>query len=195
MVIFNRTLFFFCLLLQFLGAHTITDTTLYEDAKYPQFEGNYVAHLSDGSEWKIHPKDCEVYAQWTRDEEIDNGLRTSYYFFKREHRFLLKNGSRNEKVRAMILKHPDSSLPTITKTQDDSITYYIPVGEMIVPYKEHRTVIHLNDGSAYLAHTPITKKWCQEGRQLFVNRLNSKWSYVIFGTGPKASYFWIKNWD
>lgn len=123
-----------------------------------QFTGDPVAILSDGSAWKIHPKDKEKFSRWIGNEIVHVEARTSFYWFKREHKFELRNHMRNESVRAMLVQYPTYPLMIVeshsyiadTKVEyteyrhDDGSSTTVPT-----VYNIHEKRVVLNDGSAW----------------------------------------------
>ncbi len=98
---FRRTLQYYVGLSSFIGD------------KHGDFKGDPVAVLSDGSAWKIHPKDSEKFSKWLANEILRPEARTSFYLLKREHKFRLYNHMRNESVRAMLAQYPTYPLMVI----------------------------------------------------------------------------------
>lgn len=87
------------------------------------FRGDEVAILSDGSGWKVHPKDEAKIKTWQRGELVHISLRPRDYWFKREHKFLIYNHTRRESVRAMWVMRQTIPLEIVStdlywKTQD-----------------------------------------------------------------------------
>lgn len=62
--------------------------------------------MDDGSAWKIHPEDTKAYRRWLAGDLVQPVARTSFYWFKREHKFRLYNYNSNEGLRAMIVSYP-----------------------------------------------------------------------------------------
>lgn len=83
---------------------------IYEGDRDGSFSGDLVAILSDGSGWKIHPDHPDIFNSWEEGDWIHIDIRTSWYWFKREHKFLLHNYTRSETVKAMLIQHADSPL-------------------------------------------------------------------------------------
>lgn len=80
---------------------------LFNDEEGGPFQGNLVADFSDNSSWKVHPKDTGIAAAWQPGETVYIRPRTSFYWFKREHKFEIYNHNRRESVRAMLAYHQD----------------------------------------------------------------------------------------
>ena len=81
--------------------------------KHGDFKGDLIAILSDGSAWKIHPNDREKASSWELDSSVHISLRTSFYWFKREHKFLLCNHDKGDSVKVMVVKYAESPLQII----------------------------------------------------------------------------------
>lgn len=118
-------------------------TTFYGD-RHNEFSGDYVAVLTDDSAWKVHPKDKEKFAEWGINDIVHLGVRTSFYWFKREHKFELHNMTRRESVRVMLVQ-----LPYYPLTIMDANKYMS--GQYLVPH-----TITYGDGSSYTYYTTVT---------------------------------------
>jgi hypothetical protein len=94
------------------------------------FEGNLVAILGDGSAWKIHPDDQEKMTNWEIGDLVHISLRTSFYWFKREHKFLLCNHDKGMAVKVMIIQYAEAPLRILT-TSDTYSTNMIEIEEYI----------------------------------------------------------------
>lgn len=84
---------------------SLTGTEIFRGDRHGEFKGDYVAALSDGSAWKIHPSDREMYERWDVYDIIRVKARTDFYWFTREHKFYLYNQTRDESVKAMLIQH------------------------------------------------------------------------------------------
>lgn len=84
--------------------HPLVGEYSFQGDKHGDFVGDTVAILGDLSLWKVHPKHTELFGHWKIGERIHIGLRTSWYFFKREHKFTLVNHDRNETVYVMMIQ-------------------------------------------------------------------------------------------
>lgn len=78
---------------------------LFSGDRHGDFKGDPVIILSDGSRWKVHPKDEKIISRWNVDDEVKVSLRTDTYWFKREHKFQLINRTRNEKAKVMLVNY------------------------------------------------------------------------------------------
>ncbi|MDR3624104.1 MAG: hypothetical protein P4L16_03065 [Chlamydiales bacterium] len=130
---------------------------LFSGDKHGDFKNDIVVYLTDGSGWKTHPNDKDLLSTWKPGESIHISLRTSYYYFKREHKFLLYNHDRKESVKAMLIDygpHPLSISSTsgvyFTDTDTIPITFLDENGEIFTIYELepiYKKDISLNDGS------------------------------------------------
>lgn len=112
----------------------IIGETVFEGDRHGDFKGNSVAILEDGSYWKIHPKDTDLFASWDLGDVVRIGYRTSSYWFKREHKYHMYNVTKKEEARVMLIQHQGEpqELRVVTKRNVsgvDDLVYYL---------KEHR---------------------------------------------------------
>lgn len=91
--------------------------------RHGDFVGNYVIVLNDGSEWKVHPDDTNKFSRWEINDIVHTKVRTSFYWFKREHKFELFNHTRNEAVKVMLVNYPIEPM-TIRDVRIDT-KYYV----------------------------------------------------------------------
>lgn len=119
----------------------IDATAIFNGDRHGEFEGDYVAILSDGSAWKIHPDCREMYARWEAGETVRVKVRTDWYWFKREHKFALYNYQRGESVKAMIVHHKDYSAPLYIFTSETyaKSTRLVSVPHYVTKYKSDGT--------------------------------------------------------
>lgn len=99
---------------------TIQETLVYGGDRHGDFRGDYVVALSDGSLWKVHPNDRLRYESWFIGDQVHVSVRTDFYWFKREHKFLLNNDSRPDAVKVMLVGHKQYPPLKIAQTK----TYY-----------------------------------------------------------------------
>lgn len=113
--------------------------------RHEEFVGDYVVVLNDGSEWKIHPEDSDVFRQWEMNDIVHPRVRSSHYFFKREHKFELVNHTRRQTAKVMLVKYPTHPLivmDTILEITDQ----FISNKKIISVYTTH---IYLSDGTVW----------------------------------------------
>ena len=87
---------------------------IFEGDRHGDFSGNLVAFLSDGSAWKIHPDDTDKMDNWEIGDSVHVSLRTSFYWFKREHKFLLRNHEKGASVKVMIIEHSKPPIEVVS---------------------------------------------------------------------------------
>lgn len=86
--------------------HKIVGSYEFDGDRSNQFAGDVVVVLDDQSQWKMHPKQSAQYEQWQIGESVHVTLRTSWYWFNREHMFALYNHEREESVFVMLIWSP-----------------------------------------------------------------------------------------
>lgn len=157
----------------FAAAHAFQGLYPYSGDKQGAFKNDYVATLSDGSHWKVHPKNKTNVESWLPEDSILVHSRKSRYYFKREHNFELFNQRLNESVPAMLVKYPDHPLTVVESTSyvahmNDRIPLTLN-GKVFktwnwVPYSKDakpwlpifRIKLLLSDGSSWWVETKCT---------------------------------------
>jgi hypothetical protein len=164
------------------------------------FIGDPVFRLYDGSEWKCHPKDAAKVALWGPNDVVEISVRTSFYFFKREHKFFLTNHTLNDTVRVMVVKYPndplyimnveyvevDRKLKTVVWKDIDGNKY--TESKWVIYYNQY---LHLNDGSTWLITDPDYHY--EQGIFVYLCYNYSPkgfWTAIASGTGRDSQ--WIK---
>jgi len=136
---------------------------IFQGDKQGDFRGNMVVSLSNGSAWKGHPNDQKRLSRWEPGDLVHISLRTSSYWFKREHKFLLNNHSKKETVKVMLVGHGPqplviSSLSEVYYVEvelvpvwgwDENDAYVILYHEVEPIYKQNIT---LSDGSGWIIY-------------------------------------------
>lgn len=186
----------------------INGTLIYEGDQHGNFEGDYVAYLSDGSCWKVHPNDREKYESWSQDDLVRIKVRTSFYWFKREHKFSLYNYNRGEEVFVMLVRHADMPIQKrITQTDMyihsyNYVTkyrteYYWKDGNLrdrVVAYSEaepvYRKVIVLSDGSHWVIKEKMNDFTIGQSVYLGAQGVAKKWYDFILITGTEREAVW-----
>jgi len=163
----------------------LNTTYLFNGDRHEEFVGDFVCVLNNGSAWKVHPKDTEKYRNWNVNDILHVQIRTSFFWFKREHKFTLQNYSRNESVRVMLINYPSSSL-SINAIQNVQIDGYYRNTTIKDEYGNTHTEkkwvpifqkeIYLNDGTV----------WRLEND----NSAFDQGKYVYFGVHRESSGFW-----
>lgn len=150
----------------------LEEISVFEGDRHGKFEGDLIAILSDGSAWKIHPKDRTMFQDWNIHDVINAEVRTSFYFFKREHKFALYNHNRNESARVMLLQ-PAQDSPIIIATE------VYKAGTKLVPYT-------WTDGNGF-THTSYYTKDIYEKKLLlsdntvWVIKDHKKFDHIVLG--------------
>ncbi len=134
---------------------------LFEGDRHGDFKGDLVVVLSDGSAWKGHPENISKLNYWEAGDVVHIEARTSFYWFKREHKFLLYNHDRNESVKAMLIDYGESPLEiTFTTKAYPTSTELVPVhgidmddnpkitGHEIEPCNYKKRIL-ISDGSTF----------------------------------------------
>jgi hypothetical protein len=177
----------------------------FQGDSHGDFRGDIVAVLSDGSQWKVHPDHPRKFSRWDVGDIIHVEYRTSFYWFKREHKFHLYNHSNGEYVKVMLANYGDESLVVVNASKPcatDSIT--VPIYSVdssgnwyVSGYDQvpcgYRSVITLSDGTVW----NINKKFSnfKYGRKVYVGYNESATAYrpfLISGTEREASWTWTK---
>jgi hypothetical protein len=177
----------------------IVSTALFEGDADKNFIGDYVVVLDNGSAWKIHPEDAVAYSKWYIDDLVQPFARTSFYWFKREHKFMLHNYSRNERLRVMLVSYPTAPL-FITSAQEvavgghwehtrvlDGSNQWVKVSTWVIDYKRN---LYLNDGSIGLIANDArftAGRFISPG----INNDGDRFWYFL-ALGLQKDSFWIK---
>lgn len=114
--------------------------------RHGDFVGDYVVVLNDGSEWKVHPEDSNVFSQWEINDIVHPRVRTSHYWFKREHKFELFNHTRKQTVKVMLVRYPTNPLRVTDVTVELTKIIITKRPWVINHYTYHA---HLNDGTTW----------------------------------------------
>lgn len=186
---------------------------LFEGDRHGEFCGDVVAVLSDGSHWKIHPKQTVSFGSWQPGDVVKIHVRTSFYWFKREHKFYLENLEKNAKIKVMLIDYGDASLeivktsqayPTATRNEPIQILlsyndsqgnpqyYWQTIGYKKVPCNYVKELI-LSDGKKRI----ITKQlgYFTEGKTVYIVHdqfEDQKESLLITGTEREAVWSSVK---
>ena len=179
---------------------------LFEGDKHGDFKGNLVAVLSDGSAWKGHPDSCKILRCWEVGNSIHIKVRTSWYWFKREHKFLLYNHDRKESVKAMLVQYEDLPLK-ISYTSGVYPTAMEPVphwgydgnGNYVILYWTYepcnfRKYLLLSDGSEWTISNNF--KYFDYGANVYIgfNTNGDKPTFfLITGQEREAKWSWAQS--
>ncbi len=133
--------------------------------RHGKFEGDLMAILEDGSEWKVHPKSRATFESWSMGDIVRVKVRTDWYWFKREHKFQLYNHTKGQTVNVMLTKHIDyPSALKITSVETYFKSYgfvphtkYVFIDGELKPVTKYsyeptnpRKVIMLSDGTTWV---------------------------------------------
>lgn len=148
---------------------TLVGTEIFVGDRHGDFEGDYVTHLSDGSAWKIHPDNREVYQTWCVGDVVRIKVRTDWYWFKREHKFFLYNQTRGESAKVMLIQHINYPYPLkiVSSETYAKSTKLVRVPKAVLVYKngkfveemtivyesqpcDYRKILGLSDGSYWV---------------------------------------------
>ncbi len=100
--------------------HRYVESCEFEGDEDLDFVGDLVVILEDTSRWKIHPNYVDQFALWQLGDTIHVGRRTDWYWFKREHKFLLVNHDRNESIPVMLVWVGDAPLNITSVSKSDA---------------------------------------------------------------------------
>jgi hypothetical protein len=184
---------------------TLLSTVDFEGDRHGDFKGDLVAVLSDESMWKIHPKDTEKYIKWQLEDSLHINVRTSHYWFKREHKFEIYNTTRRESVRAMLIAPSPTNANVITgiEMRDVSTTIhsysYIDADNKLCtvyyPVTHQEKILILNDGSIWSIRAKSHFKNYQVGDRVFIgttNNINTALNsfFIVQGNEREATWTW-----
>lgn len=125
--------------------HKLTGCYPFEGDRKGEFKGNPVAILDDASQWKVHPTQVEQFLKWQNGEIVHVEVRTSWYWFKREHQFTLCNEDRKENVYVMMINSAslasDASTPEYTTSRITNLGY--------IHYEDYRRNLLIKRGDTW----------------------------------------------
>lgn len=185
------------------GETVLLGSYVFQGDSHGDFAGDLVAVLNDGSQWKVHPDNPEQFLHWNVGDTVHIAVRTSWYWFKREHKFHLVNHNNGQVVKVMLVKHSDVPLMIVDATKPMATdSYTVPVystdsnGNLYVSgYRQvpcdYRSQITLSDGSVWI----IRKKFSsfKYGRKVYVGYNESSVAikpFLISGIEREASWTW-----
>ena len=173
--------------------------------KLGEFKGDPVAVLGDGSAWKVHPTEKEKFSKWSIRDTVHIGVRTTFYFFKREHKFEMFNHTRNESVKVMLVQNPQYPLKivmaeTFAKNTYQAVTTKDINGEPVQTYKPvtmYEKKLVMQDGSLWLIKSNEKNNGEAFGMgctvYLGINRENDSYkTLLITGLEREAIWTWAK---
>lgn len=167
--------------------HRITGNYPYDGDEKGAFAGDTVAILDDGSHWKVHPKNTKEFLAWQNGDEVHVEKRTSWYLFKREHKFALVNHRNNEKVFAMIIASPHY-IDVIYPPLPHQWVYNFGVKS---PSRMMKNLI-LNDGSKWQVEVDLDYKTIKNNKEFedLYYHLDSP-AYVGYNDENGKIYFFV----
>lgn len=182
--------------------HYLEGVAVFEGDRHGDFKNDFVAILTDGSAWKVHPKDRDNFAQWNANDIVHIAVRDTFYWFKREHKFELHNHTNNQTVRVMLLQYPreyfmivqaeayiaDTHLHfyTTTDSNGNTHTHYYQVND-------YEKQLVLNDGSIWIIKNKFGDFTFGNKVYVGVNDTNKGLYYsLISGTQREAVWTWAR---
>jgi len=180
----------------------IQEVRNFEGDRHGDFRNDFEVVLCDGSSWKIHPKDRGLFSRWQLKDEIEVGVRTSFYFFKREHKFYLYNLTRDEEARVMLANYSEMPLYISVAQTDLFQEHYVPrtwtddKGKTHTTYDLKRTYakkVILSDGSVWTLKDEKDFNSFTTGTRVYLSR-DPKHEEIGFFlvTGVEREAIWTK---
>lgn len=126
----------------------------FDGDRHKQFAGNPVIVLSDGSSWKVHPQDIDMLSHFSPSDWVHVAVRTSWYWFKREHKFELVNHNNGSTIRVMLVRH--KTVPLYIAHSEKFVSSYATYKTTTESRTETTTVpvfskkLTLSDGSHWI---------------------------------------------
>lgn len=159
-----------------------------------EFEGDYVAILSDSSGWKIHPEDNFKYENWSAGDKVrimhtPGFVNVNFWGFQtprieRLHRFILYNESRGEGCQAMFVQRDADPIRRIV-----AIDFIFNVAAKD-KYNFSKKILHLSDGSFWMIKRRNKFNYFVVGASVYVGvqgTPNVDYDYILItGLGEKA---------
>ncbi len=171
--------------------------------QHGEFKNDLVACLSDDSAWKVHPTDKDKFSRWTANDIVHVGVRNSFYWFKREHKFELVNHTRNETVKVMMVQYPRVAPLTVvlaeTYLKNQSIqpfTYTDSLGRIntiYVPSNTYEKKVALSDGSVWTIRKNFESFSIGNRVYVGVNATKNGFDFLLIsGLEREAEWTWAK---
>lgn len=182
--------------------HKIVATVPYEGDRNGDYKNEIVAVLDDGSCWKIHGTREEKFLNWNPGDDIHVGVRSKFYWFKREHKFQLVNHTQDQTVKVMLVNYPKHPLyivkaeTYITHTSTQSFIYFDASGRS---HTSFRTVNHyakrliLSDSSFWNIEEQMSSFLVGDAVYVGTHVRNKKGKYfLISGMESTAIHTWAE---
>ena len=150
---------------------------------YGDFVGDMVVVLSDGTEWKSHPTQQEMVATWEVGDFVEIDVRDSFYWFKREHKFCLRNKTQARDLKAMLVSYGHYPLEIVYASTPYATSFrFKPVydneGKEIrreFEPTDYCQDLRLNDGSEFR----MKSREFQSGQRVYRSFHNQKGKYFL----------------
>jgi hypothetical protein len=181
----------------------ILSVTEFEGDKHQEFKNDLAVRLSDGSCWKIHPKDRNKFQYWQHNDAIVVRLRTSHYYFKREHKFEFYNYHNDETVRVMLLEHPVNPL-IVAHSEVYLVDQQIKVSTWVdafgfIHYNTYTVDIYekaitLNNGVNLIIKNPKLFAYYEKGERVYMGYNTSKTNAALIPfliSGVQREAVWV----
>ena len=192
---------------------TIAGTIVYTGDRHDNYEGDLVAVLSNGAQWKVRDSDREAYLKWQPGEVVRIQKRSCLFYSLRRHKFVMVNESRGETVRVMLAHHADYPALQVmyteqyAKSQDwvcypEETTYIDENGNSVTETKyyytlepkELRMIVYLSDGSFWVVKENFTR--FTTGTHVYVGAQGRKKNFydflLITGDERQATFTWAR---
>lgn len=188
----------------------IESFAIYNGDNQGGFKDNFTIILTDGSTWKIHPDDQKKISQWNIHDIVQVWVRTSFYWFKRAHKFELHNISLDDSVKVMLVRYPDYPLRIVeTETRISDIDIIIIshvdaegnifyIQQFIDVYEKK---LYLSDGTVWTLSSRnisdnIFFNSYNQGDFVYIGSRCSDQGFKFFivtDIGRKSKWVWAKN--
>ncbi len=165
---------------------TIEDTFFFEGDSFGEFKGDYVAILSDGSGWKVHPDDRYKFSLWSHHDEIQIRERSSFYWFERKHHFELYNRFNDQTVRVMFVKYPPYPIQILATDICLAKTFWEGEDFDIYPVYYYDKILYLSNGSVWVVHDRNNDEFPYYCLNANVYIVYDGWKILITGIERKA---------
>lgn len=171
----------------------VTSFYNFEGDRHNKFSGDSTIVLTDGSAWKIHPKDNQKMNRFVPGDYVHVGVRTSFYFYSRQHNFELVNHNNGETVRVMLVRH--AAYPKYITACEKIFDSDEPIGYS----KKNKPLasakkITLNDGSVWILREKLGSFSSGNTVYMGANFDDTHFDsfYIINGTQREAAFAKVK---
>lgn len=184
--------------------------------RHGQFGGDDLVILKDKSVWKVHPESKHIFRSWAYEDPVHISFRTDWYWFKREHHFLMHNDRIGETIKVMLIRHKQQPALKVVSTEIYhksktpkylSETKYVldqhgnrvpKTKEIFAGWKKSdpRKVLNLSDGSVWVIKEESKFSDFHSGMHVYVGAQGDPNSYydfvLITGNERDASYVFAR---